>query len=338
MAEPRTVEHSFRRPSVQTAAHAYAIGLRTRFRGIETRQGMVWRGSAGWAEWSPFLDYRLAEAATWLRAAVESAEVGWPEPVRTSVPVNCTIPAVEPESAHQMAVASGCRTAKVKVAEAGQSLADDLARVEAVRDALGPAGRIRIDANGGWDVAAAQRSIREMARFELEYVEQPCTAVEDLAELRGRLARAAIDVRIAADESIRRSADPYRVVDLGAADVAVLKVQPLGGVRACMNIAERIGMPVVVSSALETSIGIRAGLALATALPELPFACGLNTVPLLAGDLAQSPLIATDGWLHIRDVSVDPDRLSAWRAPPRVAEAWNARLRQARQVLSKASA
>jgi o-succinylbenzoate synthase len=237
-----------------------------------------------------------------------------------------------------MAVASGCRTAKVKVAEAEQALADDLARVEAVRDALGPAGRIRIDANGGWDVAAAQRSIRELARFELEYVEQPCAAVEELAELRGRLARAAIDVRIAADESIRRSADPYRVVDLGAADVAVLKVQPLGGVRACMKIAERIGMPVVVSSALETSIGIRAGLALATALPELPFACGLNTVPLLAGDLAQSPLIATDGWLDIRDVSVDPDRLSAWRAPPRMAEGWNARLRQARQVLSKASA
>jgi o-succinylbenzoate synthase len=338
VAEPGTVEDSFGQPSDQAAAHAYTIGLRTRFRGIETRQGMVWQGTAGWAEWSPFLDYPPAEAATWLRAAVESAEIGWPEPVRTSVPVNCTIPAVRPDTAHLMALTSGCRTAKVKVAEAGQSLADDLARVEAVRDALGPAGRLRVDANGGWTVAAAQRSIRELARFELEYVEQPCATVEELADLRRRLARAAIDVRIAADESIRRSADPYQVVDLGAADVAVLKVQPLGGVRACLEIAERIEMPVVVSSALETSIGIRAGLALAAALPELPFACGLNTVPLLAGDLAESPLIATDGRLHIRGVTVDSDRLSAWQAPPGVAMAWHARLRQARQVLGKALA
>ena len=154
---------------------------------------------------------------------------------------------------------------KVKVAEPGQSPAEDEARVEAVRDALGPSGRIRVDANGGWDVDAAVAAIGRLDRAAggLEYVEQPCASVEDLAAV-----RRAVGVPIAADESIRRAADPYRVRDLEAADVAVLKVQPLGGVRACLRIAEDIGLPVVVSSALETSVGIAAGVALAAALPE----------------------------------------------------------------------
>jgi o-succinylbenzoate synthase len=317
-------------------AHVYSIGLRTRFRGIDSRQGMIWQGPAGWTEWSPFYEYPLAEAATWLRAAVESAEVGWPEPLRTSVPVNCTIPAVGPEEAHRLTAASGCETAKVKVAEADQSLADDLDRVEAVRDALGPDGQVRVDANGAWDVETARRAIRELAGFDLEYVEQPCASVDELADLRRELARAGIDVRIAADESIRLSADPYRVAQIGAADIAVLKVQPLGGVRACLEIAERIGLPVVVSSALETSIGIRAGLALAAALPDLPLACGLNTVPMLTGDLVDPPLIATDGRLHLRDVVADPLQLSAFQAPPSVDTAWQARLREARELLPRA--
>jgi len=299
---------------------------------------MVWCGPAGWAEWSPFLDYSPAEATTWYRAAVEAADVGWPTPIRDFVPVNCTIPAVSPENAYRMTEASGCSTAKVKVAAAGESLADDIERVEAVRSALGVEGRVRVDANGAWDLEAAQRAIRELARFDLEYVEQPCAVVEELAALRRRLARSGIEVRIAADESIRRSADPYRVAELGAADVAVLKVQPLGGVRACLEIAERIELPVVVSSALETSIGIRAGLALAAALPELPFACGLNTVPLLATDLAESPLITTNGWLPVRNVEVSPARLLAAQAPRDVVATWHARLGEVRQVMVKATA
>ena len=252
------------------APTTYAIALRTRFRGVVQRQGMVWRGPAGWAEWSPFLDYSGDELVPWWRAAVESAEQGWPAPVRDRVPVNSTIPALPPDAAHALAAGAGCRTAKVKVAERGQTLADDMARVEAVRDALGPDGRIRVDANGGWDVDEAQRAVAALARYGLEYVEQPCASVEELADLRRRFVRAGLDVPIAADESIRRAADPYRVRELAAADIAVLKVQPLGGVRACLEIAERIGLPVVVSSALETSVGIRAGLALAAALPELP--------------------------------------------------------------------
>ena len=293
----------------------YAIKLRTRFRGIDTREGLIWRGSVGWAEWSPFLDYPPAQCVPWLRAAIEAAEEGWPAPVRARVPLNCTIPAVGPEHAYGLAASSGCRTAKVKVGEPGQSLADDLARVEAVRDALGSDGRVRVDANGAWDVETAGAALGELARFDLEYAEQPCTSVEELAQLRLRLARAGVDVPVAADESIRRSEDPYRVVELGAADIAVLKVQPLGGVRACLQIAERIGLPVVVSSALETSVGIRAGLALAAALPELPYACGLNTVALLTDDVAEPPLLAAGGELAVSDLVVDPVRLSDAKAP-----------------------
>ena len=197
-----------------------------------------------------------------------------------------------PEQAHAIVLAGGCRTAKVKVAEPGQSLADDLARVEAVRDALGPGGLIRVDANGGWDVDAAVVAIAALDRAAggLEYVEQPVASVEELAVVRRK-----VDVPIAADESIRRAEDPYRVRDLEAADIAVLKVQPLGGVRACLRIAEDIGLPVVVSSALETSMGIAAGVALAAALPELPHACGLATVQLLTDDVTLPSLLPVDG-------------------------------------------
>ena len=315
-----------------TAPTTYALPLHTRFRGILERQGMVWRGAAGWAEWSPFLDYDGAELVPWLRAADEAAEQGWPAAVRDRVEVNSTVPAVGPEQAHRLAVEAGCRTAKVKVAEPGQTLADDLARVEAVRDAVGPDGRVRVDANGGWAVEEAERALAALAPFGLEYAEQPCASVEELADLRRRLARSGTDVLVAADESIRRVADPYRVRELEAADVAVLKVQPLGGVRACLEVAERIGLPVVVSSALETSVGIRAGLALAAALPELPFACGLNTVRLLADDLVAEPLVAVDGALPVSALDVAPAALERRRAPDAVAAFWQARLVQTRAL------
>jgi O-succinylbenzoate synthase len=322
---------------VPTSPSAYAIPLRTRFRGIVERQGLVWWGPAGWAEWSPFLDYSGAELVPWWRASVEAAEVGWPAPVRDQVPVNSTIPALAPELAHRLAAAAGCLTAKVKVAEPGQTLADDLARVEAVRDALGPAGRVRVDANGAWSVDEAERAIRALARFDLEYVEQPCRTVEELADLRRRLARSGTSVLIAADESIRRADDPYRVRELEAADVAVLKVQPLGGVRACLEVAERIGLPVVVSSALETSIGIRAGVALAAALPELPFACGLNTVRLLTSDLVVAPLVAVDGMLPVAPLELSEEALTASAAPAAVAALWQARLVHTQQLAASGS-
>lgn len=292
---------------------------------------MVWAGPAGWGEWSPFLDYAGAEIVPWLHAAEEAAERGWPDPVREVVPVNCTIPAVGPTQAFELTARSGCSTAKVKVAEKGGTLAEDLERVEAVRAALGPGGHVRIDANGGWDVDSALAAIRQLSRFELEYVEQPCASVEDLAELRRRLAHAGVQILIAADESIRRAADPLRVAALGAADIAVLKVQPLGGVRACLEIAERIQLPVVVSSALETSIGIRAGVALAAALPELPYACGLNTVTLLADDLVAAPLVADGGQLRVAPLEVLPTSLERCAADAAVADFWQARLVQTSQ-------
>jgi O-succinylbenzoate synthase len=299
-----------------------SIPMRTRFRGLTVREAALVPGPAGWGEWSPFMEYDARVAEPWLRCAEEAAAGDWPEPVRDAVPVNVTVPAVGPEAAHAIVTRGGCRTAKVKVAEPGQTLADDQARLEAVRDALGPNGRIRIDANGAWSVddAVAAIAVLDRAAGGLEYVEQPSPSVEDLAAVRRKVA-----VPIAADESIRRAEDPYRVRDLEAADVAVLKVQPLGGVRACLRIAEEIGLPVVVSSALETSVGIAAGVALAAALPDLPYACGLATVQLLTDDVAVLPLLPVDGALPVVRPDVDEaalDRVAA--AAERVAW-WEAR-------------
>ena len=275
----------------------YSSPLRTRFRGITVRDGVLLRGAAGWGEFSPFWDYDDAESAPWLAAAREAADLGWPTPVRSRVPVNVTVPAVDAERAHAIVSASGgCRTAKVKVAEPGQTLAETEARLEAVRDALGPDGAIRIDANGGWtrDEALAALDRLDRAAGGLEYVEQPCAGVEDLAFVRRRQ-----HVPVAADESSRRAADPLAVRRAEAADVVVLKVQPLGGVRACLRLAEEVGLPVVVSSALESSVGIAAGLALAGALPELPSACGLATVHLFERDVATDPLLPVGGALVV---------------------------------------
>ena len=316
-----------------TDRYVWSIPMRTRFRGITVREGMLIRTETGWGEWSPFLDYtEPAVAAPWLRAAEEAAAGDWPAPRREAVPVNVTVPAVGPEQAHALVSGSGCRTAKVKVGEPGQTLADDLARVEAVRDALGRDGRIRVDVNGLWDVDTAVANIGTLDRaVGLEYVEQPVASVEDLALVRRR-----VDVPIAADESIRRAADPYRVRDLQAADVAVLKVQPLGGVRACLRIAEEIGLPVVVSSALETSVGIAAGVALAAALPELPYACGLATVQLLTDDVVTEPLLPVDGELRVVPPEavagwVDTERLAALGAADDRRAHWDARLAAVRE-------
>jgi O-succinylbenzoate synthase len=303
----------------------FSIPLTTRFRGITVREGMLLRGDAGWGEFSPFLEYDARVAEPWLRAAREAAWDGWPEPVRDAVPVNVTVPAVGAERAAEIVRRGGCTTAKVKVAEPGQSLAEAEARLEAVRDALGAAGRIRVDANGAWDLDEATRTIRVLDRAAggLEYVEQPCPTVEELAAVRRR-----VDVPVAADESIRRAEDPYRVRDLDAADVAVLKVQPLGGVRACLRIAEDIGLPVVVSSALETSVGIAAGVALAAALPTLAHACGLATVQLLTADVGVPSLLPRDGRLPVLRPDVDLDALTRLGASQERQRFWSERLEQ----------
>ena len=308
----------------------FSIPLTTRFRGITVREGVLIEGAAGWGEFSPFLEYDAPTSAPWLACALEAAHDGWPPPVRDSVPVNVTVPACDPGRAREIVLASaGCRTAKVKVAEPGQAPGEDEARLEAVRDALGPDGLVRIDANGGWSVddAVARIAVLERAAGGLEYVEQPCASVEELAAVRRR-----VQVPIAADESIRRAADPYRVRDLEAADIAVLKVQPLGGVRACLRIAEDIGLPVVVSSAVESSIGIAAGVALAAALPDLPYACGLATVQLLTGDVVAEPLLPIDGALPVRRPEVDLARFDALAASPDRVDHWRRRMAEVASV------
>ncbi|GIH24176.1 o-succinylbenzoate synthase [Acrocarpospora phusangensis] len=305
----------------------FGIPMSLRFRGQTDRQGVLLRGPAGWGEFSPFPEYGPAECARWLACAREAAYDGWPDPVRASIPVNATIPAVPARRAHELAKASGCGTAKIKVAERGQDFAEDLARVEAVRDALGPGGRIRVDANGAWDAAEAVRRLKELDRFTLEYAEQPCATLDELAEVRRR-----VDVPIAADESIRRAEDPLRVRAAEAADIAVVKVQPLGGVRQALRVVEACGLPAVVSSAVETSVGLAAGLALAAALPELPYACGLGTMSLLTGDVVVDSLVPVAGEIAVRRPEVDEAALARfeiespqWVRRMEEAAAWLAR-------------
>ena len=313
--------------------------MHLRFRGIDVREALLLRGPGGWGEFSPFPEYDDAEAARWLAAALEAARGDVPAAVRDAVPVNATVPAVAAaDVSGVLARFPGCTTAKVKVAQAGQALRDDVDRVAAVRDVLGPAGRVRVDANGAWSVADALRAVPALDALGLEYVEQPCAEVEDLAALRVALARAGVDVLVAADESVRRAEDPLRVARLGAADVVVLKVAPLGGVGPALAIAEECGLPVVVSSALETSVGIRAGVALAAALPELPFACGLATTSLLAGDVVLGSLDGRGGAIAVRDraapdAAPDPELLARWAAPPERQQWWRERLARCAELL-----
>ncbi|SDT71082.1 o-succinylbenzoate synthase [Jiangella sp. DSM 45060] len=304
-------------------ALVYAIPLRTRFRGITVREGVLIEGPAGWGEFCPFADYDDAESVPWLLAAVEQATRPPPSPLRDRIPVNCTVPAVGPERAYELVAASGCTTAKVKVADHADSLADDVARVEAVRSALGPGGRVRVDANAAWDVATAVRSLRLLdgSAGGLEYAEQPCRTLDELAAV-----RRAVDVPIAADESIRRADDPLRVAVAGAADVAVIKGTPLGGVRRALRVAEAAGLPCVVSSALETSVGLAGQLALAAALPELPYACGLGTLSLFTGDLVGDDvsLRPVGGSLPVPQLppSPHPARLEEYRLTDPARERW----------------
>jgi o-succinylbenzoate synthase len=305
-------------PDLLASARAFAIPMPVKFRGITLREGALLHGPAGWGEFSPFAEYGPRECARWLACALEAAVDGWPAPARDRVPVNVTVPAVGPEQAHAIVAGSGCGTAKVKVAEPGQPESADIARVEAVRDALGPAGKLRVDANAGWDVDTAARMLRALAPFGLEYAEQPCATLADLAALR-RLT----SVPLAADESIRRAEDPLKVRAAGAADIVVIKAQPLGGVAAALEIAAACGLPAVVSSAVESSVGLAAGIALAAALPELDYACGLATMSLLAGDVTAEPLAARGGFLPVRPAVADPAQLARWEVDP---APWRARM------------
>jgi O-succinylbenzoate synthase len=310
-----------------------AIPMRVPFRGVRVREAALVEGPAGWGEFAPFPEYGPDEAARWLDAAVESAWEPWPAPLRTEVAVNATVPAVAAEAVPEvLSRFPGCTTVKVKVAERGTGPDADVDRVAAVRDVIGPTGRVRVDANGAWTVDEAAEALIRLARYDLEYAEQPCATVEELRDLRLLLARRGADVAVAADESIRKAADPLRVRDLHAADLVVVKVAPLGGVRRSLEVVEECGMPAVVSSALDTSVGIAAGVALAAALPRLEHACGLGTVALLDGDVAASPLVPEHGMLRAGRVAPDPALLERWAAPAERVEWWRERVVACRSV------
>lgn len=317
---------------VLATARVVSIPLRVRFRGIDTREAVLFRGPAGWTEFSPFVEYDDQESAAWLRAAIDFGWSDLPPLHRDRILVNATVPAVD--AADVPAILSrfpGCRTAKVKVAERGQVLADDVARVAAVRRAIGPEGRLRVDANTNWNVDEAEHAIRALEPFDLEYVEQPCASVAELTEIRARVS--SLDVAIAADESVRKAEDPLAVARAGAADLLVVKAQPLGGVHAALRIAREAGLPIVVSSALDTSVGISMGAHLAAALPELDYDCGLATTALLGGDVTTAPLDPVDGGIAVRRVEVDVDLLEHFTASPERTAWWLDRLRRTHELL-----
>jgi O-succinylbenzoate synthase len=307
-------------------ALVFGIPLTDVVDGTAVREGMLLEGPQGWGEFSPRSDCGNAELARWLTSATEGGTVGWPDPRRGRIPIAVTVPAVTPATAHQIVVESGCLAADVTVGTFDDSLSDDVARIEAVRDALGPGGAVRCVAGGRWvvDTAVAAISALTVAAGELEFVVQPCAAIEDLAAVRRR-----VDVRIAADVQMLCASDDFDNSIHEIADIAVLRCGPLGGVRRALRLAELAEVPCVVASSVETSIGLASGLALAGALPELAFACGLGTRSLLIGDVVAEPrsLRPVDGFLPVapspaspdlleveRYALTDPDRIAWWRA------------------------
>lgn len=315
------------------SARVVALPLATRFRGVDVREAVVFEGPEGWTEFSPFVEYGDAEAATWLAAAIDFGWMPLPAAVRTEVPVNATVPAVAAASVPGvLARFDGCRTAKVKVAEPGQRLADDVARVAAVREAMGAEGRVRIDANGAWNVDEAERALHALAEFDLEYAEQPCAEVDELAELRRRVKY--MGIPIAADESVRKASDPVAVARAGAADIIVVKAQPLGGVRRALAIVAEAGLPAVVSSALDTSVGLSMGVALAAALPDLDYDCGLGTAALFTADVASPPLAPRGGVLSVGRVAPDPGLLADHEASDDRRDWWLARMTRCHALLT----
>ena len=341
---------------ILSSARVVSLPLRTRFRGVVDREVMLFEGPNGWAEWSPFLEYPDEEAAVWLAAAIEFAYGKLPELRREAIPVNATLPAVPVDQIEKVLARFGSfSTVKIKVAEQGQALNDDLQRVWAVRVAY-PDARIRLDANGGYSVEQAVVVAGAMLEngVPLDYLEQPVATIAEMAELRLKLMKAGIGadarsgVKIAADESVRKVSDPMAVVQAGAADILVLKATPLGGVSRAMAIAAEAGLPVVVSSALESSVGLSMGAHLAGAMPlhgsvsasgatspgGLAFDCGLATASLLAGDVTREPLIPVDGFIDVRRIEVDQMKLDVFEAEDHRIDWWIDRLDRAYKHLN----
>lgn len=309
-----------------SAARIVALPLRTKFRGLIEREVLLFEGPNGWAEWSPFTEYPDEEAAVWLAAALDFAYGKMPALHRDRIPVNATLPAVAPDLVEKVLSNFGdFATVKIKVAEQGQAPIEDIARIQKVRE-LYPNAKIRLDANGGFEIETALGLVEELQSqgIELEYFEQPVASIAELAELRLQLYR--IGVKIAADESVRKVSDPLAVAQANAADILVLKAAPLGGINRALAIAAEAELPVVISSALDSSVGLSMGAYLAAALPNLEFDCGLATSALLAGDVTREPLRAENGFVDVRRVEVDSAKLEIFRAQDHREDWWLERL------------
>ena len=330
--------------------HVLKLPMVTRFRGITEREIVLFEGPDGWAEFSPFTEYATAESSRWLQAALEfagylPAPTALAEPPATAaedryVAVNATLPACPPaEVAGILARFGAVPTVKAKVAEHGiDSLPEDLERLREFRR-LCPATTLRLDANAGYSLAEALTACAELAQFDLQYFEQPVASVEDMARLREQLSDHEVPVVLAADESIRRAVDPLRVAALGAAEVIIVKAQPLGGIAAAQSVIEACGLPAVVSSALESSVGLAAGAQLAANLPrtqqsleilgERP-ACGLGTARFFAEDVVSADLSLhpVDGQIPVTRIVPDPDRLEALSVDARRFDWWAQRLQE----------
>jgi O-succinylbenzoate synthase len=301
-----------------------ALPLKNKFRGITEREVALFEGPAGWGEFAPFLEYEDRESSTWLLSAIDSATNQRPMAHRGFIKVNATLPALNSareieEVLHSFA---GCETVKIKV---GENLGEDIVRVARVRAIL-PKAKLRLDVNGAWKVDQALVSIYEIfeAVGPLEYVEQPCASLEELRQLKEKLV---IDLKIAGDEIIRKAIDPFKVDLQGAIDILMLKVAPLGGITRAREIAAHHKLPLVVSSALDSAVGISYGLELAASLPTLDYACGLATGQLLGADVANLSL--NNGQLAVAPLSPDPDLLAKYAVPSERLTWWKERTERA---------
>ncbi len=299
-----------------------SIPMKARFRGIDHREVAIFQGDVGWSEFSPFVEYGEDEASTWLKASLEAAYKPWPALFRESIPVNATLPTVAVERVPEILKSfPGCTTVKIKVDdfESGSEL------VEATLDFL-PDAKIRLDVNGGWTLEEALLYLYDYnLRFGniFEYIEQPCASLEDLKKLKRE-----VPFKIAVDEGIRKNLDAQMELLDQYADVAILKWAPVGGIDAAHHLASRIGLPVVISSALETGIGISQSLALAASFPTLDYACGLGTVSLLESDICEPAFTPLDGKIQVRRAQPVPALLSKYRAAPERVEWWHQRITQ----------
>lgn len=313
------------------------IPMTVTFRGVNSRQSALICGPYGWGEFAPFLEYGPQESAAWLACALEAAWLPAPEPVRTRIPLNATLPAVPAERVPEvLAKYEGeIQELKIKVAEKGQSLADDIARVAAAREAL-PNARLKVDANMGYTLAGALDALRKLCEYGIIYAEQPVASIEDMAALRFAIAKEGLPARIAADESIRKAEDPLKVARANAADLMVIKAAPLGGVRRALALVEQAQLPAVVSSALESSVGIATGASLAASLPTLRYGCGLGTVSLMAEDVTDEPLIARDGFMDLRTITPSLQRLERLATDEQTRQWWVERVTACYRVLKRA--